>query len=127
MAKLLTYFKKNNIEIKYILYAAPFCEKCCTCTAFRLPLSKIYTIPWLFDSGKFSRGTKCMTVVFPCGSCKAENETQNQIFQKILFSAIIFSFLIYIPSTETFHILLAIRVMLMLIVLYGDFVAVVKY
>ena len=30
-----------------------------------------FTLPWLFGSGKFSRDTKCITVVFPVGNCNA--------------------------------------------------------
>lgn len=43
-------------------------------------LRKVFAIlkhlPWLFGSGKFSRATKCMTVVFPGGSCKAVSTEQ---------------------------------------------------
>lgn len=39
------------------------------------PLLSFFNCPWLFGSGKFSLGTRCITVVLPIGSCKAPNVT----------------------------------------------------
>ena len=33
--------------------------------------------PWLFGSGRFSRATRCITVVLPNGNCKAETATND--------------------------------------------------
>ena len=60
-------------------------------------MNKINEIPWLFGSGRFSRATKCITVVFPRGNCKAEDKKYVQLFSH--YNDFFSNMLIYYENT----------------------------